>query len=172
MNDKDIDDVLNALSVSVDTKGVNVPEDLHKDNMLDTILQTMSDTIAKNNELLETALQVAASSGDADHMKGYAAVAKVNSELLKTLASIQMEQEKLKQQKDIKEKELALKEKLAEGKAAKNPNKQLPEGGIVQNNFLFTATREQIFDLIKGKPEDQDEALKEIKDQNPPTIDV
>lgn len=172
MNDKDIDDVLNALSVSVDTKGVAVPEDLNKDNIMDKILETMSDSIAKNNELLETALQVAASSGDAEHMAGYAAVAKINSELLKTLASIQMDQEKLKQQKELKEKELALKEKLAEGKAAKNPNKQLPEGGIVQNNFLFSATREQIFDLIKGKPEDQDEALKEIKEQNPPIIDV
>jgi hypothetical protein len=172
MNDKDIDDVLAALSVTVDTKGVPVPEDLNRNNIMEKILETISTNIEKNNELMETALQVAVASGDPEHMEGYAVVAKVNSDMLKTLATLQMEQDKLRQQKELKEKELALKEKLAEGKITKNNNKQLTDGAVVQNNFLFTATREQIFDLLKGKPEDQEEALQEIKEQNPPTIDV
>lgn len=169
MDNRDIDEVLNALSVSVSTEGVvKEPEILKEDNIMDKVLENMADSIMKNTEMIDTTLEIAKASGDAEHIESYASLVKSNADMVKILVSIQMDREKMKLQKELKEKEMEMKREIAEGKktAKKDGNTVMQ-----QNNFLFSGPREMIFDLLNGKPEVKEKALAKLQELNPP-IDV
>lgn len=170
MNNSDIDDILNALSVSVSTEGVvKESEPLREDNIMAKVFENIEDTIAKNKEMIDTTLAIAQASGDAEHIESYASLVKSNTEMTKMLLSTKMEMIKLEQQKELKLKEIESKEKIAEGKklSSKKDNNPIMQ----QNNFLFTGPREAVFDLLSNKPEEREKALLKLQEMNPP-IDV
>ena len=170
MNDRDIDDVLNALSVSVSTDGVvKASEPLCEDNIMTKVLENIEDTMEKNKEMIDTTLEIAKASGDAEHIESYASLVKSNTEMTKMLISTKMEILKLQQQRELKLKEIKKKKKIAEGKKLANKKDNNPI--MQQNNFLFTGPREAVFDLLSNKPEEREKALLKLQEMNPP-IDV
>lgn len=148
---------------------IPVAEDYLKDEdrMLTEALKSIKTNIEHNNNVLEMAADTAQSTGDAEHIESYAEVSKSNVELVKLLTNTMFRQQELRQKRELKLKELEVKKQIALMAGKNNKPKELGNGGTtnIQNNFLFRATPDTVFDLINAPADKQKEKLAELMDK-------
>jgi len=187
----DIDRLLNALRDDIgkpsEEDSTNETADLtkfEKDPIFATIEQLVGN-ILHNKKALEEARALAVATGEAGYLESFSSVSKANTENLKVLSMIVTEQEKLKQERFLKEKELELKtkeqelkktltemnisskEKIASEKIAISGSKNDKNAVLLQqNNAFISANRETIFDFICGNALEKEKARQRILEDN------
>lgn len=181
---QNLDDILNSLMVSVKNTQGNLndinekkTDALTDDELFKELIGFIMQNIQNNKEVLAESKDLAISIGDAELIEAYSTVSKSNADLLKTMAGILTERQKMKLQEKLKERDIEGKKEII---ALKGENKQqLGDGNVkanIQNNFYLTATRDEMYDAIWGTDEQKDKARekleKQMKENNPPVIDV
>lgn len=114
---------------------------------------------------------MATSIGDAELIEAYATVSKSQSDLIKTLASLLSDRQKMKLTEKLKERDIEAKKELL---VLKGESKQLEAGQTnIQNNFFIKGTREEMFNALFGEGEKKEKAQQKFNEQleNPP-IDI
>lgn len=169
MNNKndDLDDILDALSVSnipESPKKIKSPDqsiecDL-KSELKDT-LKELNELIKMNSSVLEEAKRLVESTGDAEYLDAYSSVGKSQSEAFKNKVKILTDLENINLIRDTKNREIAIKEKLADHTIGKSEI-AASVGTLNQtNNVIMSSSREEMFEMI----------LK-MKDKELITIDI
>lgn len=164
------DDVLSALAVSNIISQVQPEEEPEKkeyDEMdeLSKTLKDLDELTKMNASVLEEAKRLVETTGDAEYLEVYSNVAKAQSEALKNKVKILTEKEKNKITEQTKNREIDIKEKLAEHTINKNKPDALPAGTTLnQTNVIMSGSREEMFDMImKMKEKELDIIEADIK---------
>ena len=168
-----LDDVINSLAVSnilppdpapaPSTKAEYDPNDA-----LQNLMNDLKDLVKSNASVLEEARRIVESTGDVDFFEVYSSVSKSQSEAIKNMVKIVTEKEKTKIAKELKERDLTLKEKVAEHNMGNSPN-ALPAGTTLnQQNIILSGSREEMFAMIKK----MQIAEKDDKATEKPIVDV
>ena len=158
-NQDNLDDILAALAVS------NIPstsvtekkptEEYDEKAELISTLRGLDDLINMNSKVLDEARHLLESTGDADFFDVYANLGKAQSEAFKNKVKILTDKEKNKILKDTKNKELEIKEKVADHMLGK-----LNSGSgntLNQTNVVISTSREEMFEmLLKMKQQDKE----------------
>jgi len=172
-NEDTLNDVLNILKKDKsnfpdiaatidDSREIIIPAEIDLDGEYRNLLSKISGSLNNNNKIMDEAAQLVRLVGDEKTLEAYASVAKSNAELLKTLAGAIMERDKIRTQEKMKEKDLALKKEIADKKQLS----ENPKGTTnIQNNFVLKSSRDEMFDMLFGKPEDKEKAAKKITPQ-------
>lgn len=168
MNDAndDLDAILGALAVS------NIPtsdsediceneEPLSEEDEIAKTIKGLDDLIKSNAEILEEAKQLVLSTGDAEMLEAYSSIGKSQSEAFKNKVKLLMEKQKNKITEKTKEKELAIKEKLADHTIGKTAELTNGPTTLNQTNVILSGTREELFEM-----------LQKMKEKETPSIDV
>ena len=171
-NQPDLDAVLNALSASEETiketKNVN-PVKLTDDEYYAYLMSKLKETIDTNSEVLDQTKDLVSQVGTAEYVEAHASVVKSQSDLLKNMVGVIVEKQKLSQAKELKTRDLDIKEKSI---GAKTNPLELTNGASQGGNTFILATRDQVFDKFFGSDEEKDKADKKIKEANGIVIDV
>ena len=158
-NQDNLDDILAALA------GSNIPstsvtekkptEEYDEKAELISTLRGLDDLINMNSKVLDEARHLLESTGDADFFDVYANLGKAQSEAFKNKVKILTDKEKNKILKDTKNKELEIKEKVADHMLGK-----LNSGSgntLNQTNVVISTSREEMFEmLLKMKQQDKE----------------
>ena len=167
----DLDDVLASLSTVKETikeiKQVPV-QDLTDENVYNFVMGKLMETINSNGEVLEQTKDLVNQVGTAEYIEAHSSIIKSQSELFKNMVNVVIEKRKMDQAKELKTRDLDIKEKNLANKVPELGN---GEGGPITNNFIL-ATRDQIFASMFGSPEDKEKAQQKIKEANNIVIDV
>ena len=167
----DLDDVLDSLSTVQETiretKSVPV-ENLTDEEAYKFLMNKLIETINSNSEVLDQTKDLVNQVGTAEYIEAHAGIIKSQSELFKNMANIVVEKRKMDQAKELKTRDLDLKEKSI---ANKLPELGNGEEAQITNNFIL-ATRDQIFASMFGTPEDKEKAQQKIREANNIVIDV
>lgn len=177
-NPKNLDDILSALTVSVKATKESLKEVVSKekeiisdDELYNDIVSAIFENINYNKQVIEEAKDLATSIGDAELIEAYATVSKSQSDLIKTLASLLSDRQKMKLTEKLKERDIEAKKELL---VLKGESKQLEAGQTnIQNNFFIKGTREEMFNALFGEGEKKEKAQQKFNEQleNPP-IDI
>lgn len=180
-NEDTLNDVLNALKKNE----INFPdntkmkiETVLTEGVIDTekeyrnLLNKINSSLDNNAKILEEAAQLVRMIGDDKTLEAYASVAKSNSDLLKTFSGVITERDRIRTQEKMKDKDLEVKKELAQLKGSTEPSK-IGDTNI-QNNFILKSSRDEMFDMIFGKPEEKEKAIKKVMGQIPnhPTLEA
>jgi len=172
-NQPDLDDVLNSLStakqVNNEVKATPV-ENLTDDETYNYLMNKLRQTIDSNAEVMEQTKDLVNQVGTSEYIEAHAAVVKSQSELIKNMVGVVIEKRKMDQNKELKTRDLDLKEKSINNKMV---TPELTNGAAnPQNNTFIIATRESIFNSLFGSDEDKKKAEQKIKEANGIVIDV
>lgn len=173
-NQPDLDAVLDSLSVvkKVNNEVKSTPiENLTDEETYHYLMNKLRQTIDSNAEVMEQTKDLVSQVGTAEYVEAHAAIVKSQSELIKNMVGVVIEKKKLDQNKELKTRDLDLKEKSINNKTAlpeltNGPSNQ-PNGGM-----FILATREDIFNSMFGSDEDKKKAEQKIKEANGIVIDV
>lgn len=167
-NNSSLNDILEALAVSniptnaAPAEPVGPIEYDEKEELLKT-LRDLDDLVKTNRSVLDEAKRLVESTGDAEYFEVYSNLAKAQSEAMKNKVKILTEKEKNKVMKDTKERELDIKEKLAEHTIG-NGNPSLIPTSLTQNNIIMSGSREEMYEMIlKMKEHEKIDNVEEIK---------
>lgn len=173
-NQPDLDDVLASLSVNEpvkkivkDARTLATKENLTDDEMYHFLMNKLRDTIDSNTDVIEQTKDLVTQLGTSEYIEAHASLVKSQADLMKNMVGIIMEKKKLAQAKELKSRDLDIKEKAADTK--KTP--ELSDGNSRQTNILI-ASRDSIFDALFGTDEDKEKAAKKIKEANGMIVDV
>lgn len=167
----DLDDVLASLRTVKETiKEVKqIPtEDLSDDSIYKFVMSKLIETINSNSEVMEQTKDLVSQVGTAEYIEAHSAIVKSQSELFKNIAGVIIEKRKMDQAKELKTRDLDLKEKSINNKLPELTN---GENAPVTNNFIL-ATRDQVFASMFGSPEDKAKAQQKIREVNNIVVDV
>lgn len=123
-----------------------------EDEMAKT-LKGLDDLIKSNADMLEEAKQMVFSTGDADMFESYSNISKSQSEAFKNKVKLLVEKQKNTIMKTTKDREINIKEKLAEYTLGKEGEKSSSTQTLNQTNVLVTGTREELFDMLSKMKE-------------------
>lgn len=137
------------------------------DDQFKELLKKINTSLFNNTSILDEAALLVKTVGDDKTLEAYASVAKSNSELLKTFASTLLDRQKMLSTEKMKKDDMALKEKLANLKSSAKEVTALPAGTYIQNNITLKATRDEMFKMIYGKPEDREKVIASVMESNP-----
>lgn len=160
-----LDDILSALAVS-NIPSTTVPEKApledydEKDELIRT-LRGLDELIDMNRTVLDEARHLLKATGDADFFDVYASLGKAQSEAFKNKVKILTDKEKNKILKDTKNKELEIKEKVADhalGKLSMGSGQTLN-----QTNVVISTSREEMFEMLL-KMKEQDKSFPRVDD--------
>lgn len=174
-NQPDLDEVLNLLSENVSGKPTNrnsssttsTEEHLTDDEMYHFLMNKLRDTIESNTDVIEQTKDLVTQLGTSEYIEAHASLVKSQADLMKNMVGIIMEKKKLAQAKELKTRDLDIKEKSAGAKK----KAELTEGATQQTNILI-ASRDSIFDALFGTGEDKEKAEIKIKEANGMIVDV
>lgn len=180
-DDNDLNSLIDSLSmenVSNQTQEKDVPKT--DDDLLGTLMSTMMDMIKTNAQQMKHAQEMSETTGESAHVEAYASVAKSQADLVKTLSTMLLEKEKLKVNTELKNKDLKLKEKAMDQRlvAAKEDVPKLGNGANnIQNNFIFSDTRENAMKMLFSSGEKRDALFQKHgidvpKEETPPVIEA
>lgn len=170
-NQPDLDDVLSVLTQSV-TKSNNTKKsiekkkkDLSDESIYNFVLEHLTETIESNTDVLTRSAEVVEQTGDAICIDAHSKLLKSQNDLLGSLLNAIQEKKKLEQTDKHKTRDLDLKERAL---TEKRDPLSLPGGTMnVQNNFMITANREEIFDAMFEKdPDKRKKALEKLEEKN------
>ena len=172
-NQPDLDDVLNSLStvkqVNNEVKSTPV-ENLTDDETYNYLMNKLRQTIDSNAEVMEQTKDLVNQVGTSEYIEAHAAVVKSQSELIKNMVGVVIEKRKMDQNKELKTRDLDLKEKSINNKMV---TPELTNGPVNGNNPVFLiSTREAMFHSMFGSEEDKKKAEQKIKEANGIVIDV
>lgn len=162
----DLDDVLYALSTIADNKkNVSVIEEKPRstEEIHDKLMEILLEQIEKNREMLDKTKDSYDQLGEADHAKAYSEVAKINADIMKHLTTLVTEKEKNKVNKELRNRDMDIKERIADNKVGP---KKLEQTNTTNNTFYITANRETLFDSLWGNDAQKEKAISRIKEQN------
>jgi len=170
-NNPDLDAVLDALTVTDNTtKDSAIPKQSEKEYTDDEIYQfsinKLRESIDSNAIAMEQSKDLMYQIGTPEYIEAHAAMVKGHTELIKTMMAASIEKKKLQQAKELKTRDLDIKEKGIAGKQ----NPQL-ENSPHATHYII-ATRDSIFDSLFGTKEDKDKAEIKIKEANGIIVDV
>jgi hypothetical protein len=157
-NPDDLDDILKALSTdNIETPETHsmltVVEPINEEDEMAKTLTGLDDLIKSNAQMLEEAKQMVFSTGDADMFESYSNISKSQSEAFKNKVKLLVEKQKNTIMQKTKDREINLKEKLAEHTMGKDSEKPATSQTLNQTNVLVTATREELFDMLTKRKE-------------------
>lgn len=148
-----LDDILGALSVSniqpkqEENKQQKQPKTL-KDELEET-LKGLNELIESNASILEEAKRLVETTGEPEFLEAYSNIGKSQSEAFKNKVKLLVEKEKNDIMKETKEKELSIKDKLAEHTINKTGPAALPSGSTLnQTNVIMSGSREEMFEML------------------------
>lgn len=148
-----LDDILGALSVSniqpkqEENKQQKQPKTL-KDELEET-LRGLNELIESNASILEEAKRLVETTGEPEFLEAYSNIGKSQSEAFKNKVKLLVEKEKNDIMKETKEKELSIKDKLAEHTISKSGPAALPSGSTLnQTNVIMSGSREEMFEML------------------------
>lgn len=171
MNDQSAhDEVMSALSVSNildnlddETENQNIVKEYDELDELSKTLKDLDDLIKTNAAILEESKRLVESTGDVEYLEAFSSVSKSQSEALKNKVKILTEKEKNKITEKTKNRELDIKEKLADHTINKTSPEALPSGTTLnQTNVIMSGSREEMFDMIMKMNEAENVKIKEI----------
>jgi hypothetical protein len=139
------------------------------DKMLDESLKAIKSNIDKGEELLQMALDVARSTNDAEHIEAAASVAKANSSNILALTDLLTKQKERALKIKLKEMDIKSREKIAEERFKSKQLKLKDKSETItnqQNNYLFTATPDQIFKIMNAPIEEQTQKIHELMESS------
>lgn len=145
----DLDDILGALSVSNIKKeqDSNDEQNSSSDELSETI-KGLNDLIKSNASILEEAKRLVETTGEPEFLEAYSNIGKSQSEAFKNKVKLLLEKEKNDIMKQTKEKEIAIKDKLAEFTINKGVP-SLPAGSTLnQTNVIMNGSREEMFEML------------------------
>jgi hypothetical protein len=146
----DLDDILGALSVSNIQKEQNddMYEHVGAANELEQTIRGLNDLIKSNASILEEAKRLVETTGEPEFLEAYSNIGKSQSEAFKNKVKLLIEKEKNDIIKQTKEKEIAIKDKLAEHTINKGAI-SLPSGSTLnQTNVIMNGSREEMFEML------------------------
>lgn len=147
-----LDDILGALSVSnIQPKQENKQEKQPKTlkDELEETLRGLNELIESNASILEEAKRLVETTGEPEFLEAYSNIGKSQSEAFKNKVKLLVEKEKNDIIKETKEKELTIKDKLAEHTISKSGPAALPSGSTLnQTNVIMSGSREEMFEML------------------------
>lgn len=155
-----LDDILGALSVN-NIQQKQQPKQINSNttlkNELEETLKGLNDLIESNASILEEAKRLVETTGEPEFLEAYSSIGKSQSEAFKNKVKLLLEKEKNDIIKETKEKELSIKDKLAEHTISKGGPAALPSGSTLnQTNVIMTGSREEMFDMLLKIQEKED----------------
>lgn len=159
-NETNLDDILGALSVSnikskQEEKPKNEPKSLKEE--LEETLRGLNELIDSNASILEEAKRLVETTGEPEFLEAYSNIGKSQSEAFKNKVKLLLEKEKNDITKETKEKELSIKDKLAEYTINKSGPAALPSGSTLnQTNVIMSGSREEMFNMLLKIQEKED----------------
>lgn len=167
-DDNSLDDILGALAVSNITPLIGNTAEPSKDTFdenaeLNKTLQDLDNLTKSNAAILEEAKRLVETTGDVEFIEVYASVAKSQAEAIKNKVKLLTDKEHSKTNKILKERELTLKEKVAEYNMGRETPDALPAGTTLnQTNVILSGSREEMFDMIlqmREKAQSKDQSI-------------
>lgn len=148
-----LDDILGALSVSnIQPKQEENKQQKHPKTLKDELEETLrglNELIESNASILEEAKRLVETTGEPEFLEAYSNIGKSQSEAFKNKVKLLVEKEKNDIMKETKEKELTIKDKLAEHTISKSGPAALPSGSTLnQTNVIMSGSREEMFEML------------------------
>jgi len=137
--------------------------------------KALNELIKTNSEVLEEAKRLVDSTGDVEYLEVYSSIGKAQSEAFKNKVKLLMEKEKNKITKDTKNREIVVKEKLADHtiSVAGSEIKGLPSGtSLNQTNVIMSGSREEMFDMLSKMQALEEEKKDKVEEKEKEPIDV
>lgn len=155
----DLDDILDALSVNhIPPKSLSTQNNAVKSlaDELEETIKGLNQLIESNASVLEEAKRLVETTGEPEFLDAYSNIGKSQSEAFKNKVKLLVEKEKNVVFKETKEKELNIKDKLAEHTINKGST-ALPSGSTLnQTNVIMSGSREEMFDMLLKIQEKKD----------------
>lgn len=163
------EDFMDLLSLNDDTEeksaekedklDLETLEDMSQEDIQKLSILELIKTIGFNNEVLNEVKDAVMVGGDAEFADAYSKIAKANVEAIKVISEFALQKERLKTQKELKDRDI-------EGKKEINEHKQGLIDGSPNNNSnssnLLGMSRDEIFNRLFNKEIEDKPSKKKI----------